>query len=264
LGPTGWFEDVQYYSPQTIIWTLKNMTLLARQLRECGQMLSTIWPRTTSCSKEGTSSSGSWSALKYIEKPHRESGERREWQTTEVEPWKRLLAAVGETEKASFRLSIPDKDEVQVLRVLEAEGMAGRKILAVAPDPRCREAWPVEQFAEVGERLLAAYPDLFLATLGGSEDAEIGNQLCSEWGSDLATWRADSQCTVPLPFWSGALPATERAGTMHLGGNSRGAVRGSFSEDFPGKWEPYGDRHIIYARASSAPGACGGVLGEEE
>jgi len=254
LGPTGWFNDVQYYSPaDDFRGRLRNMTFLARKLRKLRPdvVYSLASDRSVLQQERDRFFFRRMIGVEnYIEQgPAVKHGKEASGKLPQVEPeWKRILASVGGTEEGPFRLSIPDKVKAQALRVLKAEGMAGRKVFAVGPGSKMpAKRWPVERFAEVGKQLLAAYPDLSLVILGGGEDGETGNQLCHHWGkrsrnlagrlSVYGSAAVLEQCVAYLG---------NDTGTMHLASMVGVPCVALFSaRDFPGKWEPYGDRHII-------------------
>ena len=95
--------------------------------------------------------------------------------------------------------------------------------------------------------MLAAYPDLSLAILGGGEDGEIGNQLCNEWGERSRNMAGRLSVYGSAAFLQRCVAYLGNdTGTMHLAAMVGVPCVALFSaRDFPGKWEPYGDRRII-------------------
>jgi len=261
LGPTGWFDEVQYYSPtDDFRGRLGNMTLLARKLRRMGpDIIYNLAPDRTALQqgRDRFFFRQLVGAKNYIEEgPTEKAGMDRNGRTDglpRMEPeWKRLLVTVGGIENPLFHLSIPEKAKAQALRVLMAEGVFFEgKVIAVGPGSKMlAKRWPVERFAAVGKRLLEMYPDLSLAILGGGEDVEIGNQLCQGWGE-----RSHNLAGKLSVYGSAAI--LERCiaylgndtGTMHLAAMVGVPCIAIFSaRDYPGKWEPYGDHHIVFRR----------------
>ena len=105
--------------------------------------------------------------------------------------------------------------------------------------------WPLERYAEVGERLLRDH-GVFPVIVGGPEDRRAASFLLERWGTGLC---AAGDLSVRE---SAALMADARlylgndTGVMHLAAGVGIPCVAVFSaRDWPGKWEPYGPGHKV-------------------
>jgi ADP-heptose:LPS heptosyltransferase len=116
--------------------------------------------------------------------------------------------------------------------------------------------WVQDRYHELGQRLLAAYPELHLLVVGGKEDAAIGEELCAVWGhrshnlagrlSIYGSAAALQQCIAYVGI---------DAGAMHLAGMVGISCVALFSaRDYPGQWEPYGTGHVILRHETECAG----------
>lgn len=256
FGPTGWFDDVLFYTPSTgALDTFKNMSSLARKLRKLSpEYIFDLSPDRTEWQRRrdrfffqhmaGISHHRRREAFRLPER-------KRGCELPRLEPeWLRLLSVVGGAEASDrFRLFIPEKEREQAERILVTEGINPEKILlAVGPGSKMpAKRWPKGRFAELGSRLLRAFPDVELLVLGGQEDVGLGDELCRLWG----------RCAYNLagklsPY--GSAVALEKClayvgndtGTMHLAAMVGTPCVAIFSaRDYPGKWEPYGEGHEV-------------------
>jgi ADP-heptose:LPS heptosyltransferase len=105
--------------------------------------------------------------------------------------------------------------------------------------------WPEERFAEVGRRLIQeknVYPLVF----GGPEDRELANRLILDWGrgSNAAGVLPPRQAAAALSRC--AMYVGNDTGTMHLAAAvSRPCVAIMSAQDWPGRWDPYGEGHTV-------------------
>ena len=119
--------------------------------------------------------------------------------------------------------------------------------------------WPVNRFAAVGKSLIASH-DIWPIVFGGKEDQPIGNHLVTEWKRG---WVAAGG--LPVRHSAAALEQCvlyvgNDTGTMHLAASAGAPCVAVFSAlDYPGLWEPYGNRHIILRHD---PPCCGCTLTE--
>ena len=169
-----------------------------------------------------------------------------------IEPeWKRLLRVIGaDSEAGDFRLSIPEAERRRAQELLRHEGLDGTKrLLAVGSGSKMpAKRWAQARFRELGERLLAADPDLYLLVIGGKEEAAIGDDLCTAWGprSRNVAGRA-----FGLRFGGGIAGQCiayvgNDTGAMHLAAMAGIPCVSLFSaRDCPGQWDPYGQGHVI-------------------
>lgn len=116
------------------------------------------------------------------------------------------------------------------------------------------KVWPEERFAELGQRLIAqlgAYPIIF----GGSEDYDRGERLVAQWGqgTNAAGQLGVRQAAAALKACR--LYVGNDTGTMHLAAAVGVPCVGIFAaHDWPGRWYPYGAKHIVLRRSVPCEG----------
>jgi len=259
LGSTGWFDDVVYYqvSQGSIFEQAQTMSHLVFRLRRLRLgLVYDLSPFRNSL--QLVRDRFFFQDLVGIPKLRRPApclppSQGHGVTKMPVEPeWRRLLGVVPNPPTTRFHFVVPETSRMEAASALATDGIGDKmRLIAIAPGSKMpAKRWPIERFAQAGKRLLAAYPDLLLAILGGGEDSEIGNQLCNEWGE-----RSRNLAGKLSVYGSAAV--LERCvaylgndtGTMHLAAMVGVPCIAIFSaRDFPGKWEPYGDHHIILRR----------------
>ena len=107
--------------------------------------------------------------------------------------------------------------------------------------------WPIDRFIEVGRFLLKEQPDAHIIVVGGTEDAELGSTIRSALGPRVQNWAGKlsvlgtAEALRRCAFYLG-----NDTGVMHLAAAVGTRCVGIFSaRDNPGKWDPYGDGHIV-------------------
>lgn len=256
LKPTGWFDEVMFYTPaRSIADKLATMWLLARSIRTLGpEFIYDIAPERTLRQSRRDRIFFKWIAGAreyrgggFLLKPPKDARQL----LPRLEPeWKRLLRVIGDDRTfIDFRMPIPEEEQRKAREILDQQVLnnSGRQ-LAVGPGSKMpSKIWPRDRFRELGLRLLADYPDLCLLVFGGKEDAEIGDDLCATWG------KRSRNLAGRLSVY-GSAAALQRcvayvgndSGAMHLAGMAGIPCVALFSaRDYPGQWEPYGDGHKI-------------------
>ncbi len=105
--------------------------------------------------------------------------------------------------------------------------------------------WPIESFGEVGRRLIEEF-DLWPVVFGSAEERVLGERLLDLWGrgynaAGTLSLRGAAVGLTRCQFYLG-----NDTGTMHLAAAVGVRCVAVFSaRDFPGKWYPYGGRHIV-------------------
>lgn len=178
-----------------------------------------------------------------------------------IPEWQGLARMVGLNEpemKMDFRLPIPMEERQIALHCLKNHDIEGTGIfVAVGPGSKMpSKRWPIERYAQWGQRILKQFQDLRIVVLGGVEDKSIGESLCKLWGSrgvNLAGELSIYGSAAVLERC--ALYIGNDTGTMHLMAMVGGECVALFSaRDTPGKWEPYGDGHTIFRREVECAG----------
>ncbi|HTN94681.1 MAG TPA: glycosyltransferase [Gallionella sp.] len=267
LGPTGWFDQSIFYNPNARGWgRLKMLVALVARLRalKFEHIFNVAPERSTEQNKRDE-----WffrniiGALNYHAPP---SGYGVYLQSTNgglprLGPeWQRLLriVAVAEPGDRGFHLPIPESERASAFGTAHDLGIDfGSMLLAIGPGSKMpAKKWPGERFAELGARLLNEFPKLQILVLGGKEDITLGNELCGLWGE-----RSHNLAGKLSIYGSAALLERCTAyvgndtGTMHLAAMVGKPCVAIFSaRDNPGKWDPYGNGHLVLRREVECAG----------
>ncbi len=134
-------------------------------------------------------------------------------------------------------------------KFLAAGGVGpGDRIVGLGPGSKmAAKRWPPDRFGIVGTELLRRDSGLRLVVLGGHEDRAVGRTLCDIWGDrslNLAGETSVIESAAILKrcrFFLG-----NDTGTMHLAAAVGTPAISIFSaRDYPGRWEPYGEGHVV-------------------
>ena len=179
----------------------------------------------------------------------------------------RLLRVVDPSARAAsvdaFRLRIPGPERESAVRTLLDSGVRpGARIVALAPGSRMpAKHWPEDRFRAVGAAILAAFPDVALVAVGGSEEQALCARLCAAWGA-----RAHNLAGRLGIFGSATVLARSLAyvgndsGPMHLAAMVGTPCVAVFSaREAKGRWNPFGTRHILLRKETE----CAGCMLEE-
>lgn len=140
------------------------------------------------------------------------------------------------------------------LSAMCGEAYEGR-LVAICPGSKWpSKIWPEERFAEVGRRLLKE-EGLFPVVFGGAEDRERGERLIASWGSgaNAAGSLNVRDAAAALSFCH--LYVGNDTGTMHMAAAvGTPCVVTLSAQDWPGRWYPYGEGHIVLRRTVVSEG----------
>jgi len=118
--------------------------------------------------------------------------------------------------------------------------------MAISPGSKAEsKRWPEAHFAQIGARLIRVY-DIFPIVFGGPEDAGLGDRLIAAWGRGVNTAGQLSirQSAAALSFCR--LFVGTDSGPTHLAAAVGVPCVGIYAAiDFPGRWHPYGRRHVV-------------------
>lgn len=263
LGPTGWFDSVIQYRPARG-WrqALTALRMLARLRALAPDVIYDLAPERSPRQIRrdrffmrlvGTARYHAGAPL-----PPQQRGPDGNLVRRDPE-WKRMLGIAGGAAGADpFRLAVPEDARRVVARRFQDLGIGdGAAVLAVAPGSKMpAKRWPLERFAEVGQRLLKEDAGLHLVVLGGAEDASLGDALCREWGE-----RAHNLAGALTVHESAAALERCRAyfgndtGVMHMAALVGVPCAALFSaRNSPGKWEPYGRGHTVLRHETDCAG----------
>ncbi len=154
--------------------------------------------------------------------------------------------------KATFQLPIKEKDVRFVDDLFEKYGMSEEELcIAINPGAkRSTNRWPKERFAVVGRALRERYGAKIWIT-GGPDDVEVANRIADEIAdgaipvagktSLLQSAELLRRCTMLITNDTGAMHLAEAVDTP--------AVAIFSARDFPSKWYPYGEKHVVIRKA---------------
>lgn len=118
--------------------------------------------------------------------------------------------------------------------------------VAIGPGSKMpAKRWPLERFEELGHWLISHHK-LCPVIFGGPEDREIGQRLVSSWGMGAVaagslSVRVAAGAMTGMRFYVG-----NDTGTMHLAASAGLRCVGIFAAiEYPGKWDPFGEGHVI-------------------
>ena len=172
-----------------------------------------------------------------------------------VYPWEVVRLTEGlkdlgiENRKISFDLPIQEK-HVQKVSKLISESALDSKRLLIGMCPWSKQEskrWPLERYAQLGERLIKEL-GINIVIVGGEEEAVVGENISRSWLKDR------------LAILAGKLGILETAellrrchfyvgndtGAMHLAAAVETPCVAIFSAKDPkGSWFPFGDSHIV-------------------
>lgn len=268
LGPTGWFDEVVFYTPRRgLRGAVRLGWEMVRRLRRMRpthafdlapqRARRAVLPgRRFFSHAVGVGEYHVGTA--FVAPPRQADGT-----LPRIEPeWQRLLRIAGGGPQIGWHPDVPEAYRREAADLLAREGVPARGLkIAVGPGSKMpAKQWPLERFAELGHRLLAADSTLQLLVLGGPRDAAIGDVLTQAWGSRAFNLAGR------LSVWGSAgvlercaLYVGNDTGTMHLAAVVGVPCVALFSaRDYPGKWEPFGNGHSVLRHET----ACAGCMQE--
>jgi heptosyltransferase-3 len=107
------------------------------------------------------------------------------------------------------------------------------------------KVWPEERFMEVGRRLIEDR-DVYPIVFGGPEDRPISQHLTAAWGRGSVAAGALNPREAAACLARCVLYVGNDTGTMHLAaavGTYCVAIMSAL--DWPGRWVPYGNGHVV-------------------
>jgi asparagine synthase (glutamine-hydrolysing) len=266
LGPTGWFDSVLYYdtSAQGV-----------RRVRVISSLLISLRMAKVDHFFNLAPGRGKWRALRdkwffrtlggviqyHPPSISRIASENLTRPLPFIEPeWRHILSSLNAPacDDSQFNFQLPERAKEEIHQVAAQIGIdLDRRILAIGPGSKMSaKRWPTQRYAEVGARLLREFADLQIAVIGGEEDSAMGHSLCADWGS--RSFNFAGRLSV---YGSAALLGKcvayfgNDSGTMHLAGMVGIRCVALFSaRDYPGKWTPYGKRHVVIRKEVECEG----------
>ena len=160
----------------------------------------------------------------------------------------------------NISLEITEKERRYAHKWLIGKGWQEKNILiAIAPGSKHPiNSWPLQRFAQVGEKLKQHLLCQFLV-VGGPGEYAAGAKLIKEWGGGINAAGAFSPrdsaalleyCQVLIGLDTGTTHLAAAVGTCCVGLYS--------SKDNPGRWHPIGDGHEIIRKDKEV--SCSGCM----
>ncbi len=166
------------------------------------------------------------------------------------------LAAV--CKKPDFGISISDKKACRIDSLWHYEGIQKDDlVIALGPGSKMpAKCWPLERFVEVGRFLLGNIVKCRIVVFGGLEDRLLGEELKRELGAravNVAGRLSVLESAEGLRRCS--LYVGNDTGVMHLAAAVGVPCVAIFSaRDHPGRWDPYGNDHIVLRKEPPCAG----------
>ena len=262
LQPTGWFEEVLFYDSRSgslrRFFSLWALALKLRKKRP-GRLYYFSQDRRSAWQLALDWFYFRWVAqirdcvgFLAVEHPQRLTTLKLPEMTSE---WKRFLDLVHKdrTEIApdgqhEFKLTLPVAEKIHAENFMHSQGLSSEaQILAVGPGSKMQaKRWAEECFWELGWKLLERYPQLQLIAVGGKEDEPLCNKLVKKWRERTSFFCQESilKSAAVLSLCTGYVG--NDTGTMHLAASVGIPCVGIFSaRDYPGLWNPIGEKNII-------------------
>lgn len=173
----------------------------------------------------------------------------------------RLTAAGIPTEGAvpELRLGAREDEEVAAWLAKQADApdsSAARWVSIGANSNRPLLVWPEDRFLELGRWLWERWR-LWPVAVGGAEDADQARRLVAGWGRGFVAAGQLSVRASARVIERSALFVGNDSGPMHLAASvGRRCVAIFPARHPPGRWEPWGEGHVVLRKAVLCEG-CG-------
>ena len=150
----------------------------------------------------------------------------------------------------------PDENQA-ALTFMKSNGVLGfeGRCLAVGPGSKWdSKIWEEERYGDVVSRLIESH-DVMPVIFGGPEDREKGARLIRTWGRGANAAGELNVRNAAAALSLCALYLGNDTGTMHLAASVSTTCVALFSAvDWAGRFEPFGDQHILFRRSVECEG----------
>jgi heptosyltransferase-3 len=138
---------------------------------------------------------------------------------------------------------------------LSAPSVDQQRLVGFAPGSKWpSKVWPEQRFIELGRKLVrdrGVFPIIF----GGAEDKAIGDRLLAAWNTGANAAGVLSPRHAAAVLSRCAVCVGNDTGTMHLAASvGTRCVTVMAAIDWPGRWNPYGEGHVVLRRRVSCEG----------
>lgn len=278
LSETGWFDSVYFYEPG-----LRSLAGAWRTLCAALKLRSERFDYVFNLAGQRTSFQlmRDRLLLRFLlganhyhaeTRPHDRSREHGFSQPRVVSETLRLAEIVQphslDPGQVGFQLSIPSRERDAAERLLAGIGIArNQPLLAVGPATRMpAKDWPEDRYRALGAALLERHDNLMLVVIGDTKGRILGERLCAAWGP-----RSRNLAGRLSVYGSGAVLTRcvayvgNDSGAMHLAAMAGTPCIAIFSaREAPGRWEPFGKRHIVLRQDTDCAGCMLEVCAQEE
>ncbi len=157
-------------------------------------------------------------------------------------------------------LELTDAEKKDALKWLRERGWDGSApLIAIAPGSKHPiNRWPVERFAEVGERV-SRLLHCQMVVVGGPKEQSLGAELLKIWGHGINAAGAFGPRGTAAVLEQCRMLIGLDTGTTHLAAAVGIPCVGLYSaKDNPGRWHPLGDMHEVLRKDAEV--ACAGCM----
>lgn len=157
--------------------------------------------------------------------------------------------AVPTLNAAGFSLPCSKQEVARIDALWLEEGIPSEAmVIAIAPGSKMRaKRWPVERFVEVVNWLVSSFEECRVIVLGGSEDRAQGESIQQTIGTRVLNLAGElSVLESAEALRRCRLYIGNDTGTMHLAAAAGTPCVVIFSaRDHPGRWDPFGENHVV-------------------
>ncbi len=153
-------------------------------------------------------------------------------------------------------MGLSDDERLFASKLLSERGIRdGTPLVGVGPGSKMpSKLWPLDRFVQVCRGLEARHKPNFLV-FGSPAERELCQQLCDSLGSAVNVAGEFSVRQSAAVFEHCKLYLGNDTGTMHIAASADVRCVALFSaRDWPGRWYPYGDGHVVFRHAVDCEG----------
>ena len=159
------------------------------------------------------------------------------------------------TAKVELNLTTAEERSAELWLKESLPAVGVNRIVGFGPSSKWpSKVWPEERFAELGSRLIK-FAEVFPIVFGGLEDRALGERLIQTWGRGANAAGALSVRAAAAALKHCDAYVGNDTGTMHLAAAIGTRCVGIMAAiDWPGRWNPYGQGHLVLRRTVPCEG----------
>ncbi len=164
---------------------------------------------------------------------------------------------VPDTGAGCIDLQLSDEEKQKAVQFIDSHLSSGNKSLLMGFGPGSNwpsKIWPKEKYAETGNQIICRY-NILPVVFGSPEDRQLGDWLIKKWGKGINAAGVLNVREAAAVLKHCRLYIGNDTGTMHLAAAVGTPCVAVFSsQDWPGRWNPYGKQHIVLRSAVPCEG----------